>query len=52
MFNHFWQVLVDNGGRLPHVGETTLNWLGYEGVFTKQKEKFIGMLKRNQISFK
>ncbi|QMS79460.1 hypothetical protein IIV6-T1_210 [Invertebrate iridescent virus 6] len=52
MFNHFWQVLVDNGDRLPHVGETTLNWLGYEGVFTKQKEKFINMLKRNQISFK
>jgi MSV199 domain/Protein of unknown function (DUF3627) len=51
MFNHFWQVLVDNGGRRPHVGTTTLNWLGYEGVQRKQKANFIEMLKRNNISF-
>lgn len=51
MFNHFWQVLVDNGGRSPHIGRPTLNWLGYEGEYFKQKAKFQEMLKRNNILF-
>lgn len=52
MFNHFWQVLVDNGRERPHIGSLILEWLGYEGVHRKQKAKFIDMLKRNSIPFK
>jgi len=49
MFNHFWQVILN--GRSPHVGGPLLEYFGYEGDASRQKEKFIAMLKRNDIPY-
>jgi hypothetical protein len=44
-----WQVMVGNT-RL-HLVERVFEWFGYEGDSRKQRENFIRMLKRNNISF-
>jgi len=49
MFNYFWQVILN--GCSPHVGGTLLEYFGYEGDASRQKEKFIAMLKRNDIPY-
>lgn len=49
MFDYFWQVMVGNT-RL-HLGESVLEWFGYEGDYRKQRENFIKMIKRNEIAY-
>jgi hypothetical protein len=48
MFDYFWQVVV--GNQCLHVS-TLILWFGYEGDYRKQKEAFIKILKRNDISY-
>jgi hypothetical protein len=49
MFDYFWQVMV---GNTPiHLGRRVLEWFGYEGEIFSQKQKFVSMLKRNDIGF-
>jgi len=49
MFDYFWQVIV--GNTPTHIGRRTLEWFGYEGEYSKQRQNFLSMLKRNEISF-
>jgi hypothetical protein len=49
MFDYFWQVMV--GNTPTHLSRRTLEWFGYEGEYSKQRQNFISMLKRNEISF-
>jgi len=49
MFNHFWQVILN--GCNTHVGITLLEYFGYEGDSSKQKQNFVSMLKRNDIEY-
>jgi hypothetical protein len=49
MFNYFWQVMI---GKCPvHLHRTVLQWFGYEGELTDQRQNFIRMLNRNEIAF-
>ncbi|QMS79336.1 hypothetical protein IIV6-T1_003 [Invertebrate iridescent virus 6] len=50
MTNWFWQVMVNNHS--THLGRVVLEWFGYEGEDSNQKQKFIDMLKRNKIPYK
>jgi MSV199 domain len=50
MFDYFWQVMI---GNTPiHLGRCVLEWFGYEGEIFSQKQKFVSMLKRNNITYK
>jgi hypothetical protein len=49
MFDYFWQVMVGNTG--SHLTTRVLEWFGYDGNFKTQKQNFIKMLKRNNISY-
>jgi hypothetical protein len=49
MFDYFWQVVV--GNHRSHLTSVVLEWFGYEGDTKVQKQNFIKMLKRNNISF-
>lgn len=49
MFDYFWQVMV--GNTPTHLGRRALEWFGYEGEYSKQRQNFLSMLKRNEISF-
>jgi hypothetical protein len=49
MFDYFWQVVVGNTD--SHLTSSVLEWFGYEGEYYTQKQNFIKMLKRNNISF-
>ena len=50
MVNYFWQVVVD--GRCTHMGTPTIKWFGYEGTDRCMKQKFVDMLKRNNIPYR
>jgi len=49
MFDYFWQVMV--GNTPTHLSRRALEWFGYEGEYSKQRQNFLSMLKRNEISF-
>jgi hypothetical protein len=49
MFDYFWQIMV--GNTRAHLGSRILEWFGYEGEYRTQKQKFLDMLKRNDITF-
>jgi hypothetical protein len=49
MFNEFWQIVAKKRG--THVGASVLTWLGYEGEYKNQRQKFIDYLNRNAISY-
>jgi hypothetical protein len=49
MFDYFWQVVV--GNHASHLTSMTFDWFGYEGEYYTQKQNFIKMLKRNNISY-
>jgi hypothetical protein len=50
MFDYFWQVMVGNVTG-SHLTTRVLQWFGYEGDYKVQRQNFIRMLKRNEISF-
>jgi hypothetical protein len=39
------------GNTRTHLGTRVLEWFGYEGQYRTRKQKFVSMLKRNDISF-
>ncbi|ADO00528.1 hypothetical protein WIV_gp184 [Wiseana iridescent virus] len=50
MFDYFWQVVV--GKSRLHVSTAVLEWFGYLGEYRKQKEAFLKILRRNEISYR
>ncbi|CCV02252.1 hypothetical protein IIV30_057R [Invertebrate iridescent virus 30] len=50
MFDYFWQIVVGQVTGL-HVSTSILQWFGYTGEYKAQKDAFLRILKRNNISY-